>query len=117
MLNSWKLLLQSRKFWVGTITVLAVFASVYLRAAGKIPADALIPTIAAITSTALGLIGGIAWEDVANKDSAARKGSEVAKAELLGKGLEAFSGALDAARNPPVFVSDPPTSSGGEDPH
>ena len=58
-------LLASRKFWTGTISLTAVFAAVLLRSLGLIPADALIPTIVAITTTALGFIGATAWEDVA----------------------------------------------------
>lgn len=76
MINTWILLLNSRKFWVGTITVAAVFGSVYLRATGKIPPDALIPTISAITAAALGVIGSIAWENVAKNDKAVEKTDE-----------------------------------------
>lgn len=58
-------LFSSRKFWTGTISLAAVFAAVLLRSLNLIPADALIPTIVAITTTALGFIGATAWEDVA----------------------------------------------------
>ncbi len=57
-------LLNSRKWWVGTMSVAAVFAAVLLRSLQLIPADALIPTIAAITTTGLGFIGSTAWENV-----------------------------------------------------
>lgn len=60
-------LLTSRKFWTGTLSMAAVFAAVLLRSLNLIPADALIPTIVAITTTALGFIGATAWEDVADK--------------------------------------------------
>jgi hypothetical protein len=74
MLKTWSALLSSRKFWTGTITVAAVIGAVALRATGKIPADALVPTIVAITATALGVIGGIAWEDGKRNEA----GSDVA---------------------------------------
>jgi hypothetical protein len=41
--------------------------AVVLEALGKIPPSALVATIAAITSTGLGVIGSIAWEDSATK--------------------------------------------------
>lgn len=61
------LLLSSRKFWTGTISMAAVFAAVFLRSMNLIPSEALIPTIVAITSTGLGFIATTAWEDVADK--------------------------------------------------
>lgn len=60
-------LLGSRKFWVGTLTIAATVGAVVLRVVDKIPADALVPTIAAITATGLTVIGSIAWEDAAAK--------------------------------------------------
>lgn len=60
-------LLASRKFWVGTLTVVAVAAATTLRALNLIPSDALIPTITAITATGLGFIGATAAEDAAKK--------------------------------------------------
>ncbi len=62
-------LLSSRKFWVGTISMAAVFAAVFLRSLQLIPADALIPTIVAITTTGLGFVGATSWEDVATKNA------------------------------------------------
>jgi hypothetical protein len=58
------LLLSSRKFWVGFLTISAVFAAVFLRSMNMITAEALVPTIIAITSTGLGFIGSVAWESV-----------------------------------------------------
>ncbi len=60
-------LLQSRKFWTGSISMAAVFAAVILCALKLIPESSLIPTISAITATGLGFIGATAWEDVADK--------------------------------------------------
>ncbi len=60
-------LLSSRKFWVGTLSLAGVAAAVTLRALGLIPADALVPTIVAVTTTALGFIGATAYEDAAEK--------------------------------------------------
>ncbi len=47
------------------MSVAAVFAAVLLRSLQLIPADALVPTIVAITTTGLGFIGSVAWEDAA----------------------------------------------------
>jgi hypothetical protein len=60
-------LFSSRKFWIGTLTIAATLGAVFLRATGKLPADALVPTIGAITSVGLSVIGSIAWEDSASK--------------------------------------------------
>lgn len=70
MLAAWSALFSSRKFWVGTITVAAVIGAVVLRALDKVPADALVPTITAMTAAALGVIGSIAWEDTSKKKGA-----------------------------------------------
>lgn len=58
-------LASSRKFWTGTISVAAVFAAVLLVALKIIPEASLIPTISAITATALGFMGSTAWVDAA----------------------------------------------------
>lgn len=60
-------LLTSRKFWVGTISVGAVFASVLLVVLKIIPQEALIPTISSITAMGMTYITAVAWENV-NKD-------------------------------------------------
>lgn len=60
-------LLNSRKFFVGAISLTAVFGSVLLRALNLIPQDALVPTISAITATGLGFMASQAHED-ANKN-------------------------------------------------
>ena len=73
MKNAWSLLLASRKFWMGLLTIVAVVSSVVLRALDKIPADALLPTISAITAVGLGIIGSIAWEDAASKRASASR--------------------------------------------
>jgi hypothetical protein len=67
MVETWKVLLASRKFWVGLISVVCVIAAVTLRALDKIPADALVPTIASLTAIAGGFMLSTAWEDVATK--------------------------------------------------
>lgn len=64
MKNALIALLSSRKTWVGLLTVFSVVGAVVLRALDKLPADALVPTIGAISSIGLGIIGSIAWEDV-----------------------------------------------------
>lgn len=56
-------LFSSRKFLTSAIAMCSVLGVVYLRATGKIPADAMIPTITAMTTAALGLIGATAYED------------------------------------------------------
>lgn len=70
MIDTWKLLLASRKFWVGFLTIVCVTSAVVLRALDKIPADALMPTIAAMAGTGMSIIGSIAWEDSAAKKAA-----------------------------------------------
>jgi len=62
---------SSRKFWVGTVSVAAVFASVLLVALKIIPESSLIPTISAITATSLGFMGTTAWVDAASQKAAA----------------------------------------------
>lgn len=62
-MGTFALLLASRKFWVGSLSLAATFSVVLLRALDKIPADAMIPTMAAITATGLGVVSSIAWED------------------------------------------------------
>ena len=70
-MNTVVALLSSRKFWVGLLTIAATVGAVVLRVTDKIPSDALVPTIVAITATGLGVIGSIAWEDAALKGSGA----------------------------------------------
>lgn len=67
MTTAWALLFASRKFWVGFLTIVSVIAVVVLRVTDKIPGDALVPTLSAVTALGLGVIGSIAWEDVAEK--------------------------------------------------
>jgi hypothetical protein len=67
MIEMWKVLLASRKFWIGMLSVVCVIAAVTLRALDKIPADALVPTIASLTAIAGGFMLSTAWEDVATK--------------------------------------------------
>lgn len=73
MKNAWLALLSSRKTWVGLLTVASVVGAVVLRALDKLPAEALVPTIGAISSVGLGIIGSIAWEDSAAKGSKTTK--------------------------------------------
>ena len=67
MLDTMKALASSRKFWVGTITVLAIAGAVLLVALGKLDAAQLTATIAGITAVGITVIGSIAWEDTAEK--------------------------------------------------
>ncbi len=60
-------LFSSRKFWVGTLSVVCTIGAVTLRAMGLIPADALVPTIIALTTTSVGFMVSTAWEDSAQK--------------------------------------------------
>lgn len=64
-------LLQSRKFWIGFLSVAAVFAAVFLRSMNLIPADALIPTITAITAAGVTGVSAIVVESV-SADKAGR---------------------------------------------
>ncbi len=67
MIATFKALAASRKFLSGVLALAAVFSAVLLRALDKIPADALVPTIASITAVAFGFISAVAKEDAAVK--------------------------------------------------
>ena len=69
MTNAWLLLLASRKFWMAVTSMIAMTGVVVLRALDKIPTDAMVPMLGAITATGLGVITSIAWEDAAGKKS------------------------------------------------
>lgn len=58
---AWKMLLQSRKFWVA---VLGVISGIVLYVQGALSADQLSELIVALMAI---LIGGIAAEDAASK--------------------------------------------------
>lgn len=75
-MGTFTLLLASRKFWVGSLSLAATFGVVLLRALDKIPADAMIPTMAAITATGLGVVSSIAWEDSSKSKVAAAEASK-----------------------------------------
>jgi hypothetical protein len=60
-------LASSRKVWVGIVTLCAIAGAITLRIFDKIPSDAIVPTIYAISGVGLTLIGGIAYEDAAEK--------------------------------------------------
>lgn len=64
MTSTFSNLLQSRKFWIGTLSVAAVFAAVLLRTLNLIPAEALIPTITAVTAAGMTGVSAIAIESV-----------------------------------------------------
>jgi hypothetical protein len=61
-MNTAVLLLSSRKFWVGAMSVAGVFTAAVLCAMKIIPESALIPTIAAVTATGMSFIGATAFE-------------------------------------------------------
>jgi hypothetical protein len=67
MMNAWTALFASRKFWIGTLSVVSVIGAVVLVAMGKVDKDHLVPTITAISAIGVTLIGSIAWEDSAQK--------------------------------------------------
>lgn len=69
MFATFTLLAGSRKFWVGTLTIVAIASTTALVALGKIPPTAYLATLAAVTTTGLGVIGSIAWEDAAQKSN------------------------------------------------
>ncbi len=77
MIDSWKALFASRKFWIGTLTIIAIVAAVLLVSLGKIESASLVPTIVSITTTGVAVIGTIAWEDTAQaRVTAAKTNSE-----------------------------------------
>ncbi len=74
MKNTVVLLLSSRKFWVGTMSVAGVFAASILCALKVIPESALIPTITAVTATGMSFIGAVAFESASKDDLVAELG-------------------------------------------
>jgi hypothetical protein len=93
MIATWLLLFQSRKFWVASVTILAIVSAVALVVAGKVDAAHLTTTIAAITTVGISVIGSIAWEDTTKAKSAALTVSSQAGAE------KALFTALEATAN------------------
>ena len=81
MTSAWSQLFASRKFWVGFLTVVSVVGAVVLRVTDKIPAEALVPTISSVTAVGLGIIGSIAWEDVAKSGASSK--AEAAAAPVV----------------------------------
>lgn len=73
MFDTIRALLNSRKWWVGSLTILATFGVLALRALDKIPADAMGMTMATLTTIGLGVIGSIAWEDTTAKKADATR--------------------------------------------
>ena len=76
------LLVQSRKFWVGTITVFAMAISVLLVTLGKIDVSALVPTITGVGTIGATLIGSIAWEDASKAKAETQAATTIAVAKL-----------------------------------
>jgi uncharacterized membrane protein len=68
-MNTFSALMQSRKFWVASITVLAIIAATVAMAMGKIAPAGFVPFVASVTTIGLGTIGSIAWEDSAQKSA------------------------------------------------
>ena len=60
-------ILNSRKFFVGTISVVAIIAASTLRALDKIPQDALFATVTGLIVVGTAVILGTAWEDSSAK--------------------------------------------------
>ncbi len=63
MISTWALLINSRKFWIGGVTLLAIAGAITLVALGKLSEASLVPTMTAITGLGITIIGSIAWED------------------------------------------------------
>ncbi len=83
MIDSWKALFASRKFWIGTLTIIAIIAAVLLVSLGKIDSASLVPTIVSITTTGVAVIGTIAWEDTAQaRVNTAKANSESVQAAV-----------------------------------
>lgn len=57
MIDAWKALLASRKFWVVTLALVTVTVLVAL---GKVTADKFVTTVSALAAV---LVGAIAYED------------------------------------------------------
>ena len=92
MIATWVLLFQSRKFWIASITILAIVGAVALVGLGKVDAAHLTTTIAAITTVGISVIGSIAWEDTTKAKTAASKaGADTALFNALGETAKADS--------------------------
>jgi hypothetical protein len=88
MISTWALLLGSRKFWVGTLTVASVFVATYLRAKGLIPADALLPTILGVATAGISVITANGLEDAAKHLAGAPPGPAAGDEKEPAKGGE-----------------------------
>src|SRR5882724_8915716 len=96
MFATWGLLLQSRKFWTGTLTIVGVLGAVLMVALGKVDAAHLVPTIMAITATGLTLIGTTAWEDT----SKTKANAQINAAEALRSSTDRLSDNINQAMTP-----------------
>jgi hypothetical protein len=83
MFSTWGLLLQSRKMWVGLLALLSIAGTLLLVTIGKIPAEAMVPTIAAVSGIGLSIIGSIAWEDTVRARSNASTNTAEAHTETV----------------------------------
>lgn len=103
MLNAWSLLFGSRKFWLGLLTLASLAAAVVLRVTDKIPADALVPTITALTAVGISSVLSIAWEDAAEKGNVARALTDDADASVsIAIGSDAKPAATKESEPEPV---------------
>jgi hypothetical protein len=114
-------LLSSRKFYVGTLTIIAVIAAVVMVVLGKIPPEHLTVTIGAITATGITVIGSIAWEDGAAKNAAGVVAAAKANSDTVSAATGAIGGFIlsrvpakpeDHSVN--VAISTPPAAEGEE---
>ena len=81
MLQTFATLAQSRKFWVGTLTIAAVVAGTVALAKGMITTAGFVPFVSSVTAVGLASIGSIAWEDSAKKSALRTLGSYVTHKE------------------------------------
>lgn len=94
------LLFQSRKFYVGMLTILAVIASVALVMFGKVDISALVPTISAITTVGIASIGAIAWEDTTKAKANAQINASTAQSEGVSAAIGGIAGLARAITQP-----------------
>lgn len=79
-------LLQSRKFWVGMLTIVSLLVSLVLCVMGKVPVSELGTYAMSIASIGMSVIGSIAWIDTSKaRLETAKVRLEVAKMESVKK--------------------------------
>jgi len=91
MISTWALLLNSRKFWVGGVTILAIAGTIALVALGKLSEASLVPTMTAITGLGIAIIGSIAWEDTTKAKATGTANTNQAVADMVSSVIKSIA--------------------------